>query len=131
MAGTVTLTETNRISRIQKIKWAWTSTAGGAADQVTTGKYYGRVVALVTIPAAAGSAPTDDYDITITDSEGYDVMQAAGANRDTANTETAVPAAYSVAFGALTLNVTNAGNAKGGTAILYIEAVDGRSELPA
>lgn len=121
MAGTVALTEALDVSRIKKIKFAWTSTAGGAADKVTSA-VFGRVIALVTIPAAAGDAPTDNYDITVTDAEGYDVMQGAGANRDTANTETAVPAAASVAFGPLTLNVTNAGAAKSGTAILYIDA---------
>ncbi len=122
MAGTVTVTETS-IVNIHKIKWSWTSTAGGAADLITPGSYAGEVLALVTNPADAGDAPTDDYDITITDPEGYDVMQAAGANRDTANIETAVPAAKSVAFGQLTLNVANAGNAKSGTAVLYIQGV--------
>ena len=117
MAGTVTVEE-SYFEGICKIKWSWTSTAGGAADLVTTKAYYGEVLALVTDPGA--TAPTDDYDITITDPDGYDVMQAAGANRDTANTETAVPTAKSVAFGLLTLNVANAGNAKVGTATLYI-----------
>ena len=119
MAGTVTVTESVHTS-VKKIKWAWTSTAGGAADQITAAPYYGEVLALMTIPAAAGNAPTDNYDITITDVEGYDVMQGAGANRDTANTETAVPATKSVAHGTVTLNITNAGDAKSGTAILYI-----------
>jgi len=89
---------------------------------VTVVPYYGRVVALVTIPAAGGAEPTVNYDITVADAEGYDVMQAAGMNRHNTNTETAVPTAYSVAFGLLTLNVTNAGAAKGGTAILYVDA---------
>lgn len=118
MAGTVTVEESH-FGNVSKIKWTWTSTAGGAADLITTRSYYGEVLALVTDPGA--TAPTDDYDVTITDSEGYDVLQGAGANRDTANTETAVPAATSVAFGTLTLNVSNAGNAKEGIAILYIK----------
>jgi hypothetical protein len=117
MAGTVTVTESVH-TPVKKIRWSWTSDASGNADLITTKPYYGQVLALVTDPSA--TAPTDDYDITITDVEGYDVMQGAGANRDTANTETAVPAATSVAFGTLTLNVSNAGNAKSGVAILYI-----------
>lgn len=122
MAGTVTVTEAASVGygRIKKIKWAWTCDGSGNADKVTTKPFYGEVLSLVTIPAAGGSAPSDNYDITITDAEGYDVMQGAAANRDTANQETAVPTAKSVAFGALTLNVTNAGSAKSGTAILYI-----------
>lgn len=118
MAGTVTVTETT-YKPIKKIKWSWTSTAGGAADLITTNDYCGQVLALVTDPDGS-AAPTDDYDVTITDSEGYDVLQGAGADRDTANTETATPAKTSVAFGKLTLNVTNAGSAKSGTAVLYI-----------
>jgi len=118
MAGTVTVLERS-IVHIHKIKWTWTSSAGGAADLITPGVYAGRVIALVTDPGT--TAPDDNYDITITDAEGYDVMQGAGANRDTANTETAVPTATSVAFGPLTLNVSNAGAAKDGVAILYVE----------
>lgn len=120
MAGTVTVTETT-FAPVKKIRWAWTSTAGGAADLITTQAYFGQVVALVTIPAGGADAPDAAYDITITDTEGYDVMQGAGANRDTANTETAVPTAYSVAHGTLTLNVSAAGAANSGTAILYIK----------
>lgn len=119
MAGTVTVVE-SQYGGIQKIKWTWLSTAGGAADLITTKHYFGEVIAVVTDPDGT-DAPTDDYDITITDAEGYDVLQGAGANRDTANTETAVPAAKSVAFGTLTLNVTNAGNAKAGVVVLYIQ----------
>jgi len=48
------------------------------------------------------------------------VMQAAGANRSATATQTVVPTATSVAHGTLTINVTNAGNAKKGVAILYI-----------
>lgn len=121
MAGTVTVTE-SQFAGICKIKWSWTGTAGGAADKITTKSYYGEVIALVTDPDGS-SAPTDNYDITITDSESYDVMQGAGANRDTSNTETAVPTAKSVAFGQLTLNVANAGNATAGVAVLYIQGV--------
>lgn len=117
MAGTVTVEE-SKFAGVCKIKWSWTSTASGVADLITVGSYYGEVLSLVTNPDA--TAPTDDYDITITDVDGYDVMQGAGANRDTANTETAVPTAKSVAFGKLTLNVSNAGSAKLGTATLYI-----------
>lgn len=120
MAGTVTLTEKDFGPGVKKIKWAWTSTAGGVADKITVDGYYGIVLALVTIPAAAGDAPDDNYDITITDEEGYDVLQGAGADRDTANIETAEPAKTSVAHGKLTLNVAAAGSANQGTAILYI-----------
>lgn len=106
-----------------KIKWTWQSSDAGAASLVTARGYYGQVLALVTDPDPAGDAPTDNYDITVTDADSYDVMQGAGANRDTANTETAVPGATSCAFGVLTINITNAGDTKKGTATLYIKGI--------
>lgn len=119
MAGTVTVEE-SQFCGVCKIKWSWTSTDTGVADLITDKSYYGEVIALVTDPDGT-DAPTADYDITITDVEGYDVMQGAGADRHTSNTQTAVPTAKSVAFGQLTLNVTNAGDTKSGVAILYIQ----------
>lgn len=118
MAGTVTVTEST-FGNVCKIRWAWTATAGGAADKITVGSYYGQVLAIVTDPDGS-AAPSDNYDITITDTDTYDVLQGAGADRDTANTETATPSKTSVAFGTLTLNVTNAGSGGAGVATLYI-----------
>lgn len=118
MAGTVTVSETTHTS-VKKIKWSWTSDGSGNADLITVQSYYGEVLALVTNPDDV-AAPTDNYDIVITDIEGYDVMQGAAQNRDTANTETAVPTAKSVAHGTLTISVSNAGSTKSGTAVLYI-----------
>ncbi len=120
MAGTVTVAERTHTS-VKKITWAWTSTAGGAADLITTGAYDGKIERLVTVPAAAGSAPTDDYDITVTDGDSVDVLHGAGANRDTANTEQVLASSLGIVAGdKLTLNVTNAGNAKSGTVHLYL-----------
>lgn len=119
MAGTVTLLESAGAG-ILKVRWEWESTAGGAADKATVHGYFGEVLALVTIPDAV-AAPTALYDVTVEDSEGYDVLQGAGADRSAAAQETAVPTAKSVAFGPLTLKVTNAGATKKGVAILYVQ----------
>ncbi len=118
MAVQIASVEESQIGNVCRIKWTWTSAADGTVVKATLSGYYGEVIALFTDPGA--TAPTDNYDITVTDPDGYDVMQAAGANRDTANNETAVPTAKSLAFGPLTLNVTNAGDAKLGVAVLYI-----------
>ncbi len=118
MAGTVVTTEITHTS-MKKIKFAWTSSAGGAADATTTEYYDGKIFAFVTDPSA--TAPTDNYDIVITDGDGIDVLLGAGANRDTANTEYVSQATLGgVAASKLTLAVTNAGNAKLGDAYLYI-----------
>ena len=119
MTGTVTVAEKN-YGTAKKIVWTWTATAGGAASLVTTGAFDGEILGLTTIPDS-GTAPTDNYDITITDVDTHDVLLGAGANRDTANTEHVTRGSLAaVAGSALTLNVTNAGNGGKGVTILYI-----------
>lgn len=122
-AGTVTVTEVN-YRPTKKITFAWTAgTVGddGTASGATTYDYNGELLGFITIPGSGGDAPTDNYDITITDADGHDVLLAAGANRDTANTEYVTKASLAgVAGSKLTINVTNAGTSKKGTAILYI-----------
>lgn len=120
MAMSVTITESPTTS-IRKVKFVWVSAADGTASGTTTSYYDGRVIGFATIPAGGGAAPTDNYDITITDVDSDDVLLGAGANRDTANTEIVNEASLAGPAGSkLTLNITNAGNAKGGTVILYI-----------
>ena len=67
------------------------------------------------------TAPTDNYDIVVNDADSVDVAAGVLANRDTANSEQAYPAAdtYHVFDGPLSLVVSAAGNAKQGTLTLY------------
>jgi hypothetical protein len=116
-AGTVTTSETTHAS-LKKIVFTWTSSAGGAADATTTAPFDGLVVGLTTDPGA--TAPTDDYDVVITDSGGHDVLLGAGLNRDTANTEHVATGMAGVAASPLTLAITNAGSAKQGVVILWV-----------
>ena len=119
MAGTVVTTEITHGS-IKKIKFAWTSAAGGQADATTTSYYNGKILHMCTVPDGV-AAPTDDYDIEIKDSDNVDVLAGAGADRDTANIEHVLSALMgAVAHSQLTLAITNAGNAKKGTIYLYI-----------
>lgn len=103
----------------------WTSTSGGAvtaylgSDELPQGYLY----SLSTDPI---DGPTDDYDITLEDGQGVDILRAIGTNRDTTNSEVA----YAVSTTAVSLpileanrgpfmfKVASAGNAKSGTAIL-------------
>lgn len=122
--GTVTITE-ETFSTVKKIKFEWTSENGGAnagkATKTTTGVYSGEIIRLVTVPGAAAAAPTDDYDVTVTDEDSTDVLMGAGANRDTLNTEQVLASSLGcVANDKLTINVTNAGDGKQGTLYLYI-----------
>jgi hypothetical protein len=122
--GTVEITE-EKISAIKKVKFEWTSVNGGGdagkASKTTEFPYTGEIIRLVTDPGTA--APTDNYTVTITDEDGYDVlMGAAVGNRDEANTEQVLASSLGcVANDKLTLNVSGAGNAKTGTVTVYIK----------
>lgn len=92
-AGTITQTH-GATGNVRKFTFTCTADVadGSFPATVIAVKFEGRLVKLVTNPGA--TAPTDNYDITLVDAEGLDVLQGVGANRDTANTE-AVPVVYS------------------------------------
>ena len=121
MAGTVTVGE-QRFSSIRKVTFTWVSSAGGAADAVTTYPVDGDLLAVYQVPDGGGTQPTNLYDVVVTDSGGIDVLNALGANlSNAANTiKRTSDGLLPVAASLLTLAVTNAGNAKGGQTILYI-----------
>jgi len=123
MAESVTIVEEkfgNALEPLQKIAFTWVSAADGTATGQTTNTYTGEIIRLVTVPSPT-AAPTDDYDVSVNDEDTTDVLMGAGANRDTANTEQVLASSLGcVANDKLTLEITNAGNTKGGTVYLYI-----------
>jgi hypothetical protein len=120
-AQVVTLTETTHTS-VKRIHWDWLSTDTGAVVSASTVAYDGLLERVVFDPDAAGTQPTDQYDVTITDPDGNDVLAGLGANLTNASTVVKTHADGLTAVGGqiLTLNVTNAGNAKGGLVIVYL-----------
>ena len=127
MAGTVTETSSpgaayrKPTDQINRVVVSWTSHTDGTADGTVNG-INGTILRVVTNPGAA--APTDGYDVTLTDEDGIDVLAGLGADRDTANSENIVPLDVTsglpfVVAGALTLSVTNAGSQKNGTVSIY------------
>lgn len=119
MAGTVTTTE-QIWGSVQKVIFTWTSDASGDADGATDSPVSGKLLAVTTIPDGA-DAPTDQYDVTLTDGGGHDVALGALANRATATTEHVKQADLgAMANGPLTINVSNAGNAKKGVLVVWL-----------
>ena len=120
MAGTVVTTE-ETFSNVKKITFAWTCSAGGAADATTTKFYTGDILRAVAIPGTGGDAPTALYDGVINDDDSVDVMDGAFANLSaTLTTQIGPLGAATIANTQLTLGITNAGDANKGTVILYI-----------
>lgn len=119
MAGTVTTSEV-LFSTVRKLTFAWTSAADGSADATTTAAFDGKLLAVTTIPSGV-AAPSADYDVVLTDADGHDVLLGSGANRSDTLTEHVAEASLGFVAGSkLTLAVTNAGNAKSGTVVVWL-----------
>lgn len=123
-AGTVTIAETT-YRATKKVVFTWTAgtvAEDGTASGTTTNAYDGEVIGLTTIPGTGGDAPTDNYDITVSDADGHDVLLGAGKDRDTANTEHVARASLAGVCGTkLTFAVAAAGTSKKGVCIVYIQ----------
>lgn len=119
MAMSVSIAET-RHTAIKKIAFTWVSASDGTATGTTTHAYDGKCELLTTDPDGT-DAPSDNYDITITDSDGVDVLGGSGANRSTSATQQVLGSSLGAVAGSkLTLNITNAGDTKAGVVYLYI-----------
>jgi hypothetical protein len=118
MAGTVTITEESDVEGFEKVVFEWTSSSGGAADATTTGLYTGPIV----WAAFEHAGVTTLYDVVIEDVGSLDILNGNGANLNTTSTvyKTKEDKLGVVYYSALTLGITNAGNAKSGTLTLII-----------
>ena len=121
-----------RAANVCKVIADWTSDGSGNASG-TTRKVVGELIKGVTDPGSP--APTDNYDIVVTDEEGVNVLAACDddlIDRDTTTTEEVYfllkdhagsPLAQSLrpaVCDKLTITVSNAGNATKGQLILYV-----------
>lgn len=135
MAGSSMSFLYHEVGTIRKIVADWVSDDTTGAVTGTTKKISGELIKAVTDPGA--TAPSDDYDVAITDEEGVNVLGNCVdnlADRDTANTEEVYflvsnlaatdPGGniHPVVCDKLTIAVTNAGNSKAGQLILYYRA---------
>lgn len=104
-------------TKVRKYVVAWTSDASG--DATATLPLDGCLVRMVTNPDGT-DAPTDNYDITIIDEDGVDLLNGEGADRDTANSEQVFLTDPAFHNGDVTVTIANAGDTKAGTVTLYV-----------
>jgi hypothetical protein len=128
--GTLTTSQGASRSPVTRIVLNWTSFTDGTVSGTLTQNINGRIVGVITDPGAA--APTDNYDITLLDANGFDVLFGRGADRDTVNTERFCPgqpitdgtttSVIPVAVNStLELRVANAGSTKNGQVIILLQ----------
>ncbi|KKW45010.1 MAG: hypothetical protein UY96_C0034G0009 [Parcubacteria group bacterium GW2011_GWB1_56_8] len=126
MAGSITFTE-SRSRTVQSVSMLWVSSAAGAVSGIASPQISGEILRAVFSPGAAGLQPTDLYDVTLLDEDGFDVLAGKGANRSNVNKEQVTPLTGDGVTtnqrisvdGTLELQVANAGNAKSGTLTIY------------
>ena len=117
-------------SDVVKHTFDWVSAADGTATVASTVAVSGYIVRVVTIPSAS-AAPTTLYDVTLTDADGIDILAGQGANLSATVAASVCPGTpfkdgtttsvtTMIVDGILTLNVTNAGNAKAGSVVVYV-----------
>lgn len=107
-------------------EFTYTMSTSGTATTTTAIK--GRVIAVETNPGSP--APTDNYDLTINDANGADIMGGALQNRDTSTTEMAIPLVGALAAPQgipvdSVLSIVSSGNSQSGaTVLLRIFVID-------
>ena len=117
MAGEVTQAVTTVVDPVKVVTLTCTADSSDGSYPATaltgipSNVKGGRLLQIITDPSG-DTAPQDNYDITVTDSGGADLLLGVGANRDTTNTEVAIiqsNGAHPVYAGTdtLTLNITN------------------------
>ena len=118
----VTITQDSITYPIQKISWDWLSASDGSVSSTASGSYMGKVVKAILASDSGATAPTNLYDVTIEDEDGYDVLSGNGADVTSAATVYLVDPnkCLWVRSNSLTLKVASAGDAKGGVVTLYI-----------
>lgn len=145
-AGTVTIATQDQYAlkaNIKVVEWTWTSNSSGAATN-NTAICPGEIVKVETYPDDGATSPTANYDITLTDGYGNDVLLGLAVNRSSSavqtlnfdiganvfSTSTLVQAVDTnnyfypwriITSGPLSLNVTNAGSANGGKIRIYVK----------
>ena len=108
------------------IDWTTSPTSPAGTVLAILPTYNGQILRVITNPT---NTPTDNYDITLTDADGVDVLDGKGANRDTTNSESFCPLAGDgtttnqqwAINNALTLTITDAGTNKSGVIRLIIK----------
>lgn len=124
MPSSVTFTEVTH-KTIKKVIMDWTSdgTNGAVSGHYTTNYYTGQIVEAIFDPDAGGTQPSDNYDVTVTDSDGNDVLAGQGGDKSNAATvyKLREDKLGTVVASKLQPVVANAGNSKGGLIILFIQ----------
>lgn len=106
-----------RYGNLEAITISWT--ADGSGNYTESFGLNGQVVKVVTNPDGS-SAPSADYDVTVIDGDGVDVLNGDLGDRHTSTSESVVPDPLAYHIGDVTFTVANAGDGGAGVAVFYV-----------
>lgn len=121
---------------IRVYRFAWTADGSGDVEYIMGAELDGVLELLRTVPGADAAQPDDNYDVTLENEDGVDVLQGAGANRDETNAEEVVPLLAHQTLGVTdawlkvpvaglhTLKVAHAGALNKGTVVVLVRRVE-------
>lgn len=119
--GTVAIAVEHGVTH-NRVTFDFTSTAEGAAGDTTEELFNGAIEQVLFSPGSGDNQPSDDWDAVLTDSQGADMLCGRGADLDNASIVVLRdPFLGILVNSALTLAVTNFGNAKTGQVSVFIK----------
>jgi len=120
-----TTSETNQASggAVKETRLAWTSDASGdVSGTPTENDINGVLLNVKFVPGSSGDQPSDNYDVTLLDADGIDVLDGLGADLSNAAGSIITPLAGDGMVhvrSTLNLVVANAGDTKSGEIVIY------------
>lgn len=127
--GTVTLSEDGFRGDLQRFTLTWTADGSGDATKENISRIEGTVERIVYSPSGlSGQVPDDNYDVTLLDEDGLDILVATGANLDEATTTSVEQVGKTLdnleipiaTVGLLDFAVENAGSGGSGIVRLFV-----------
>ena len=127
MAGSITTSVTKNGS-LGKYSMDWLSDASGDVDVDAIAMVQGELQSVHYFPDAGGTQPSDNYDLTMADSYGVDILTGTGSNLSQTTDTYAVPALSTyfkvvIEAGSYDLVIANAGNAIGGIVEVLVREI--------
>lgn len=116
VAGTI-VTTYDQFRTIKQVTLAWTCDSSGDVNGLFTKSLSGIIERVTQIPGV--STPTTLYDIALNDADDVDVLAGDGDDQTVTGPTTFYPTKPAPVNSKLELVITNAGNAKNGTVVLY------------
>lgn len=123
MAGSAMVQTQSVKGNLVKVVLDWLSDASaGNGTFVLSGTFSGKINCIMIGSDSGGTAPTNLYDLTITNALGADILAGGGANIAVPGTKVLAGSTLPALMDdTLTVNLSNAGNAKGGIIWMFIE----------